>query len=86
MGRLTCPIPEQNFNGLIVMKRLHNQHVIEQYTHWQHFSVYYDINEQLKMENGINSTMTQCLPPMNYPQLSVIIMTWLLMWQKHCVS
>jgi hypothetical protein len=48
MGVLICPIPEQNFNRLIVMKWLSHQHVLQQDTHWQQFSIDYDINKQLK--------------------------------------
>jgi hypothetical protein len=61
VGVLTCTIPEQNFNRLLVLKQLSSQHVLKQDTCRQQFSINYDNNKQLKV-SGANSMMTQHHP------------------------
>ncbi len=41
------PIPERDFNGLIQTKQLSKQYLVWRDTHHYHFSLDYDINQQI---------------------------------------
>ncbi len=47
MGVLTKPVAEENFNGLLSLKRLSTQKQLQRATHWFHFHIDFNVNQQI---------------------------------------